>query len=311
MESIKDSLGRRFKDPKLRAQYDKLFAEVIKDPDVAKFLKENQNKLPRRNIETGFSKLYEYVTVRDKIKNGQKTFLPGYAPKLIVSDHHIEVTYEATQKLINQQKRQKRLSLVKMINLPKSLHNAQIEDYDIQGREISLQAALTFIDECIDYKTTNQFPKGLYLSGSLGVGKTYLLAAIANKLAENDIQSLLIHFPTFSVEMMGAIRDQNTTEFTNKVKKVPILMIDDIGANRLTSWMRDDVLGIILEYRMQNELPTLFSSNYSMEELQSQYLSTNNKGDVEPLKAMRIMERIKFLATEYKMVGPNRRNPEN
>ena len=52
------------------------------------------------------------------------------------------------------------------------------------------------------------------------------------------------------------------------------------------------------------------SSNLSMKDLQEQYLTYNNRGDSEPLKAMRIMERIKFLATEYQMVGPNRRNPE-
>src|SRR5699024_9818845 len=241
---------------------------------------------------------------------GKQTFAPGYEPQLIVSDHHIEVVYHPTAKMVEQQQAQQRQKMVGMINLPKGLRNARIEDYDINGREEPLRAALTFIDECIDYQKNGKFPKGLYLSGSLGVGKTYLLAAIANKLAENGIQSMMIHFPSFSVEMTGAIQNGNPNQILNQIKQVPVLMLDDIGATRLTSWMRDDVLGIILEYRMQNELPTLFSSNLSMKDLQEQYLTYNNRGDSEPLKAMRIMERIKFLATEYQMVGPNRRNPE-
>ncbi len=87
-------------------------------------------------------------------------------------------------------------------------------------------------------------------------------------------------------------------------------MIDDIGADSLSSWLRDDVLGVILQYRMQEELPTFFSSNLSLEQLEQQYLTVNNRGEAEPLKAKRIMERIKFLADEYHVVGKNRRNPE-
>lgn len=35
-------------------------------------------------------------------------------------------------------------------------------------------------------------------------------------------------------------------------------MIDDIGADSMSSWVRDEVLGVILEYRMQQQLPTFF-----------------------------------------------------
>ena len=47
-----------------------------------------------------------------------------------------------------------------------------------------------------------------------------------------------------------------------------------------------------------------------MEQLEKEYLDINNRGEAEPLKAKRIMERIKFLADEYHVVGKNRRNPE-
>ena len=36
-------------------------------------------------------------------------------------------------------------------------------------------------------------------------------------------------------------------------------MIDDIGAESMTSWIRDDVLSVILQYRMQEQLVTTFS----------------------------------------------------
>ena len=38
-------------------------------------------------------------------------------------------------------------------------------------------------------------------------------------------------------------------------------MLDDIGSESMTSWMRDEVLGRILNYRMHKGLPTFFTSN--------------------------------------------------
>lgn len=310
MDSISNALKRKFRNPKMRAQYVRLFEQVVKNPEVAAFIKANQDRLSKEDIAASFSKLYEFVNLHNEMENGKQTFAPGYEPQLIVSDHHVEVVYQPTKDLLKKRENSRLEKRVGMINLPKSLRNARIEDYELKGREEPLRAALTFIDQCIDYQRNGKFPKGLYLSGSLGVGKTFLLAAIANKLAANDIQSLMVHFPSFTTEMSGSIQKGNLNQVLGQIKKVPVLMLDDIGANRLTSWMRDDILGIILEYRMQNELPTLFSSNLSMKELQEQGLAYNNRGDQEPLRAMRIMERIKFLSVEYQMIGPNRRNPE-
>ena len=96
-------------------------------------------------------------------------------------------------------------------------------------------------------------------------------------------------------------------EKLDAVKRSPILMIDDIGADAMSSWIRDEVFGVILQYRMQEQLPTFFSSNFTMDELE-QHLSVTQRGDEEPLKAKRIMERIRYLTKEIEMTGRNRRN---
>ena len=106
--------------------------------------------------------------------------------------------------------------------------------------------------------------------------------------------------------MKSAISNNTTTQERDTVMKAPILMIDDIGADALSAWLRDDVLGVILEYRMQEELPTFFSSNFTMDQL-TDHLAQDSSGNVEPLKAKRIMERVRFLSREIHMVGPNLR----
>ncbi len=106
--------------------------------------------------------------------------------------------------------------------------------------------------------------------------------------------------------MKQAIGKETVGPELTRVKQAPILMIDDIGADSLSSWIRDEVLGVILQYRMQEHLPTFFSSNFSMDELE-EHLSVTQRGEIEPLKAKRIMERIRYLSQEVSMSGRNRR----
>lgn len=48
-----------------------------------------------------------------------------------------------------------------------------------------------------------------------------------------------------------------------------------------------------------------------MQELQDGYLTISQKGDEEPVKAQRIMQRVRYLSSEIEMVGRNRRlNPD-
>ena len=71
--------------------------------------------------------------------------------------------------------------------------------------------------------------------------------------------------------------------------------------------MRYFVLDFFLEYLMQEELPTFFSSSFSIAQLEKEHLRISSRGDHEPLKAQRLMQRIRFLAREVTMVGVNRR----
>ena len=280
----------------------------LKDDDVQLFLRENKDRLSHQEILKGASKLYEFVDLKQKIAEGKEVFAPGYSPQLTISDHHIEVTYVPTKKLIEERRLREINNRINIVNLPKSIRKATLENYyrDDDGRMIALKKAIEFVANYTE--TPNIFHKGLYLSGSFGVGKTYLLGAIANKLAEKGIKVTLVHMPSFAVEIKNSIGKNTTMEKVDALKKAPVLMMDDIGADQLSSWFRDDVLGVILQYRMQEELPTFFSSNIALDDLEEFYLTQNTRGELEPLKAKRIMERIRFLVDEVVINGENRRN---
>ena len=102
--------------------------------------------------------------------------------------------------------------------------------------------------------------KGLYLTGNFGCGKTYLIAAIFNELAKSNYKSSIIFWPEF---LRQAFYDDFNAKF-EYVKKAPLLLIDDIGAEGLTAWNRDEILCPLLQYRMDNNLTTFFTSNFSI-----------------------------------------------
>ena len=296
--------GRRMAD------YREIMRRAYLDPDVQTFLKQNRNQLSKADLLRSAPQIYEYVSETRRINQGKKGLIPGYVPKLSLDDHSITVTYQPTQQTIARRQSAAMDARVHSVDMSKKVKQATLKNFyydENQTKGIIEDRAAKFAEQ---YHThPDQYHRGMYIYGSFGIGKTYLLAALANRLAKLGIQTTLVHFPTFANEMKASIQSHSTETKIDSVKKSPILMLDDVGADDTSPWIRDDVFSVILEYRMQNELSTFFSSNYSMDELAKEHLSFDKYGDQVPLKAQRIMERIHFLAKEYHMLGKNHRNP--
>ena len=113
----------------------------------------------------------------------------------------------------------------------------------------------------------------------------------------------IVYYPDFLRKLKESFSDDFKTIF-NDVKNSEILLLDDIGAETVTSWNRDEILGTILQYRMQEGLPTLFTSNLTISELEVHLASNDSEGRI---KARRIIERIKFLTDNITMIAENRR----
>jgi len=191
-------------------------------------------------------------------------------------------------------------------NISENLKNASMKDIDTKdkNRFETIKWVNTFINEYTNGKKC----KGIYLNGNFGCGKTYLLSAMLNELAKRGHKVAMVYYPEFLRTLKESFNSINSEEYKNKfnyIKKVEILLLDDIGAETLTEWSRDEVLGTILQYRMEENLPTLFTSNLSMKELEV-HLSTTSK-DVDKVKARRIIERIKHLTTDITMISENKR----
>lgn len=308
MEDVGKEMSKIIQNREMTDRYKSLVELVLKDQDVQQFIQENRERLTDDDIRKSYSKLYEFVQEKKKFRLNDPTMIaPGYEPKLTLNFHYIDVTYIPTEALIAKQKEEEIRKRVKAMDMPKDVREARLNNFDLSsdGREEAFASAMKFIKEYA--QTPKDFHKGLYLKGTFGVGKSFLLGAIANNLAERGFVTTIVHFPTFTVEMKQAIAKDLVGEKLDAVKKSPVLMIDDLGAESMTSWIRDDVLSVILQYRMQEQLVTFFSSNLDLNELEK-HLAVTQRGEQEPLKARRIMERIRYLTKEITMSGSDRRN---
>ena len=71
------------------------------------------------------------------------------------------------------------------------------------------------------YKTdSTTYHKGLYLAGPFGVGKTYMMGALANELSENGIETTLVNVPTYSAEIKQAIATNTVEAKLVSIKKI-------------------------------------------------------------------------------------------
>lgn len=282
------------------------FNEELKDKDFKELV---------QNISCNIKDLYKYRSnLKDTVseykncrnckgllncKNGYTGYL--YFPEY--NNGELLFSYIPCKYKKQDIKENKYLDNIDLFEVPKSIKEAKMKDIYIDDK--SRVEIIKYINNFYE----NYFKdkgKGLYLSGSFGSGKTFIISALFNELAKRDVKSVIIYFPEFLRKLKSSFGNKiEFDESFNHIKKSPLLLIDDIGAEQVTSWSRDEILGTILQYRMEENLPTFFTSNLNINELEEHLSSTKEK--VEKLKARRIIERIKYLTNEMELIGVDRR----
>ena len=279
-----------------------LMKQILADPRVASFIQEHG--LSQDQIKRSLPKFNQFLVECRKVKEGDVTYIAkGYEPILTMNEGYADVTYKETRQLKEQQEQQAISKRINLLSLPQSYRKITFADIalDDVARVDTFEILVDFV---ANYPSPDQ--KGLYIYGDMGVGKSFMLAAMAHELSETKkVATTIIHYPSFAIDVRNGIKDNSVKEQIDAVKEAEVLVLDDIGAEQFSSWIRDDVLQVILQHRMIEELPTFFTSNYSFADLEAK-LSNGRQGD-ETWQAKRVMERIRFLAKEVHLKGVNRR----
>ena len=113
---------------------------------------------------------------------------------------------------------------------------------------------------------------GMYIYGDSGTGKTHLTACMCNELMSQLKQCLFTNFFEISKLIQSTWNgNDDSAVIIKRICDVDFLFLDDLGTEILTkggedNWLQGQVFDIINK-RYNNKKPTIFSSNYSMNEL--------------------------------------------
>jgi DNA replication protein DnaC len=138
-------------------------------------------------------------------------------------------------------------------------------------------------------------PQGwLVMIGPAGCGKTHLAAAIANHALANRIQALFTVVPDLLDHLRAAFAPTSEIlfdELFERVRSVPLLILDDLGTEYPTPWAREKLYQF-LNYRYNCYMPTVVTSNRSLESLDERIHSRMSDDAV--------CERVEIKAASYR-----------
>ena len=181
-------------------------------------------------------------------------------------------------------------------------------DFEINITPSRIKLLKEFDGFCEKYfnNDNKEIVKGLYLFGECGVGKSLLAYRFAKTLVNKGAKVVFAYYPDLVRDFQSTFGTPKLEQLIIKLKTVDILMLDDIAREANTSYIRDQILGPILQYRCDNNLPMFVTSNRDFNLLEKHLSETNNV--IDTVKGKALIARFKYLMKEYELVDKDFRS---
>lgn len=133
---------------------------------------------------------------------------------------------------------------------------------------------------------------GALFYGATGTWKTLLEAIVANEKMKQGITVAFASVPDLLMDIRNSFGTGKTAEILRSVQKAPCLVLDDLGAERMSEWVGEQVFSIV-NYRSNHELQTIITTNYGLKELDERMRLTGRNGAIcGDVQSHRILSRI-------------------
>lgn len=284
----------------IKKALEKEYVKALLDDDFKKIV--DTLKMPDETLMKYTSQLEEATCNFKNCMNCKglhecKNEIIGHAYLPIIVNNELHFAYRACKYKSKHNKENAFHNNTKYYHVSEDIKAADIKK--IYKEDKNRYPAIKWLSNFI--KNYDEIEKGLFLHGSFGSGKTYLISATFNELAKKGFKTMIIYFPEFLRSLKAAFSTKDYGLIFQEVQKCELLLIDDLGAETNTNWSRDEILGPILQYRMENHLKTFVTSNLNIEQLE-EHFSVNNT-NVDLVKARRITSRIKTLMDDIELIS--------
>ena len=168
-----------------------------------------------------------------------------------------------------------RLARIPRKFLAKTLESFNCKDRDDRAKEAKRREIVTFAKNFL--KTfrggSHDHPgKGLLLMGREGTGKTHVAVSILKETIRKGYTGLYWNVPELFLELRRLMNDKvdiSEADLFDNARRVDLLVLDDLGAERSSEYVTDR-LYVMINGRYENDMPTIVTTNRGREELRSQ-----------------------------------------
>lgn len=290
MKKIGDITNKKIDVEKINS----LFNKVLRDKDISKFIK--KNNLSENQVQENMQLFFSFYFSKKKSKEIE------YNPKLIFKDNKMFLELAETSSQRKKRESKKYENIIKTKYISKKLLYSNFSSISNDSEKIILATRLI---EICDKKLNKSNVKGTYIYGKTGIGKSYLMGCVYNYLTNKGIEPAIIYFPEFVRKIKSLVSNGDYNYIIDLIREQEVLIIDDLGAENITEFVRDEILVPIINYRSSENLLTFFTSNLGIKDL-SDFLSVT-KNSIDETKSMRIVDRIRFLSEPVYLDSKNQR----
>lgn len=164
-----------------------------------------------------------------------------------------------------------------------------------QNTKKGKETAFKYANNFLKYKEEG---RGLIFTGNntVGTGKTHLASAIANYIMDNHI--LPVKFGTI-INLLDEYKSKfgsNDDDFISYLSKIELLILDDLGKEKLTDWAKG-VIYQIVNNRYEAYMPIVATTELPFDQLENFY------GKAIPSRLFEMCISVNMQGKDYRLLG--------